>query len=144
MHAAHSLPTRTRTHAPSNAPASAAHLPVHPFIDPLLQDGCLSGEFASKVLPIIYAPLHHDSAQHWNRTVRGLAQNVLNLYEEYDAAAFAECARSGRDRRAGKREDEHRDAQLWKALDGGKCSIRSLLAESRELDRRINRPGAPL
>jgi hypothetical protein len=37
---------------------------------------------------LIYESLHKNSAEHWNNTVEGLAQNVLKLYMDYDMSLF--------------------------------------------------------
>jgi len=44
----------------------------------LVNSGCLSRHSAQTVLPIIYRPLYKKSSGHWNATVEGLAQNVIN------------------------------------------------------------------
>lgn len=58
----------------------------------LINNGCLSRQHASMVLPVIYGPLYKNSLGHWNTTVEGLAQNVLKLYMTYDMSLFDECA----------------------------------------------------
>lgn len=58
----------------------------------LVNNGCLSRQFADVVLPAIYAPLYKNSLGHWNSTVEGLAQNVLKLYMDYDLQLFERCA----------------------------------------------------
>jgi len=58
----------------------------------LVNVGCLSRQYSSSVLPVIYAPLYKNSLGHWNSTVEGLAQNVLKLYMDYDMTLFDKCS----------------------------------------------------
>ena len=59
----------------------------------LVNVGCFSRQHAGMVLPIVYPFLFKNSAGHWNSTVEGLAQNVLNLYMDYDMEVFDRCVR---------------------------------------------------
>jgi len=58
----------------------------------LVQSGCLSRHFAPGILPIIYGSLYRNSANHWNATVEGLAQNVLKMYMEFDLNLYDRCS----------------------------------------------------
>merc|ERR1740117_1265241 len=60
--------------------------------DQLVSTGCLSRHHATLILPLIYESLHKNSAEHWNSTVEGLAQNVLKLYMDYDMSLFDRCS----------------------------------------------------
>eukprot|EP00937_MAST-01D_sp_MAST-1D-sp2_P000299 g299.t1 len=58
----------------------------------LVNVGCFSRQYASMVLPPMFDALHANANGHWNSTVEGLAQNVLNLYMDYDSGLFDQCA----------------------------------------------------
>ena len=57
----------------------------------LKRSGCLSRLNAKTVLPIMYSPLYRQSFCHWNETVENRAQNVLNMYKEYDRDLYDKC-----------------------------------------------------
>ena len=71
----------------------------------LVQCGCLSRHYAQGILPTIYGSLYANSANHWNATVEGLAQNVLKLYMEFDLSLYDRCSTEFH------REQERREAQ---------------------------------
>lgn len=58
----------------------------------LVNVGCFSRQHAGMVLPRVYAQLHTNASRHWNSTVENLAQNVLNLYMDYDMGIYDSCA----------------------------------------------------
>lgn len=57
----------------------------------LVTVGILSLQYPNSLLPIIYGPLRERSTRHWNTTVESLANNVLRMYSDQDAAAYERC-----------------------------------------------------
>lgn len=57
----------------------------------LVQQGCLSKQYASLLLPRIVRALLVNAEGHWNPTVESLAQNVVQLYRELDPVLLNSC-----------------------------------------------------
>ncbi|KAG9408209.1 Serine/threonine-protein phosphatase 2A 56 kDa regulatory subunit delta isoform [Aphanomyces cochlioides] len=90
----------------------------------LVNNGCLSRQHASLILPVIYGPLYKNSLGHWNTTVEGLAQNVLKLYMDYDMALFDKCAKEYLAKEERVSDKVTAQADKWKKIE--------LLAKARE------------
>lgn len=84
--------------------------------DQLVSTGCLSRHHATLILPLIYESLHKNSAEHWNNTVEGLAQNVLKLYMDYDMSLFDRCSTEFLRKKQQKEDDRKKLNAQWAKL----------------------------
>jgi len=85
----------------------------------LINNACLSQRYIQTTLPIVFGALQRNSQGHWNKTVEGLALNVLKTYMEMDSELFEKCSRDHQKEVEEKwRNDSERQRQ-WESLERG-------------------------
>jgi serine/threonine-protein phosphatase 2A regulatory subunit B' len=76
----------------------------------------LSQSRANVFLPYVFGPLSKNAQGHWNQTVEGLAQSVLKMYMEMDAALYDKCARENADKIRSKELEREAANTKWQSL----------------------------
>lgn len=83
----------------------------------LVSQGCLSTNYISSYLPILYSPLYEKSGSHWNQTVESLARNVLSMYNEMDQETLQECTYNYATRRDELEAKKKETAEKWEKIE---------------------------
>jgi serine/threonine-protein phosphatase 2A regulatory subunit B' len=82
----------------------------------LLKSGCLKDMYAEQVLPMLFEPLYTAATKaHWNATVAGLCQKVLQMYQEMDTFLYDTCLERYNEDMANPPEEQK--LSEWKALE---------------------------
>lgn len=69
------------------------------------------------ILPIIFPALQKNRRGHWNKAVQNIAQNVLNLFSDYDPTLFNECMQKFEEDKAKMTENNSKREAVWNRLE---------------------------
>jgi len=70
-----------------------------------------------EVLPIVYPVLQANADKHWNPTVKGLASNVLKIFQDVDADLVLQCQKNQAARSQTAATNAAKRCDIWSALE---------------------------